>query len=300
MPIDPVLLAKSIATLTDLDPERDLAATLNQAVVAAKKLFTVDAAGIMLAGGDGKLRWASASDPLGQILEDNQEVLAAGPCMQAFASGRPVVMHDAAVEPCWGEITLVFADVQIRSGLSVPVELGGGPIGTLDVYAVAPGGWDQTEVSALQTFAGLVATLLGTAAKAQRSGRLADQLQVALDARVLIEETKGALRERERLHDEQAVVDLGRAEPAWTTGNRAPQLDVGALGGDVAALLEREPGAVGIGHKLSQVLLGFLSTELVPLADRLAQLGIDPTPLLAETSDTLRLYADTLEHPERR
>ena len=300
MPIDPVLLAKSIATLTDLDPERDLAATLKQAVVAAKKLFAVDAAGIMLAGSDGKLRWASASDPLGQILEDNQEVLAAGPCMQAFASGRPVVMHDAAVEPCWGEMTLVFADVQIRSGLSVPVELGGGPIGTLDVYAVAPGGWDQTEVSALQTFAGLVATLLGTAAKAQRSGRLADQLQVALDARVLIEETKGALRERERLHDEQAVVDLGRAEPAWTTGNRAPQLDVGALDGDVAALLEREPGAVGIGHKLSQVLLGFLSTELVPLADRLAQLGIDPTPLLAETSDTLRLYADTLEHPERR
>jgi hypothetical protein len=51
---------------------------------------------------------------------------------------------------------------------------------------------------------------------------------------------------------------------------------------------------------LSQVLLGFLSTELVPLADRLAQLGIDPAPLLAETSDTLRLYADTLEHPERR
>ena len=140
MPIDPVLLAKSIATLTDLDPERDLAATLKQAVVAAKKLFAVDAAGIMLAGGDGKLRWASASDPLGQILEDNQEVLAAGPCVQAFASGRPVVMHDAAVEPCWGEMTLVFADVQIRSGLSVPVELGGGPIGTLDVYAVAPGG----------------------------------------------------------------------------------------------------------------------------------------------------------------
>jgi hypothetical protein len=35
MPIDPAMLAKSIATLTDLDPERDLAATLDQAVVAA-------------------------------------------------------------------------------------------------------------------------------------------------------------------------------------------------------------------------------------------------------------------------
>jgi hypothetical protein len=39
MPIDPALLAKSIAALTDLDPQRDLAATLEQAVVAAKQLF---------------------------------------------------------------------------------------------------------------------------------------------------------------------------------------------------------------------------------------------------------------------
>ena len=39
MPIDPALLAKSIATLTDLHPERDLAGTLEQAVVAAKQLF---------------------------------------------------------------------------------------------------------------------------------------------------------------------------------------------------------------------------------------------------------------------
>jgi transcriptional regulator with GAF, ATPase, and Fis domain len=177
MPIDPAMLAKSIATLTDLDPERDLAATLDQAVVAAKQLFGVDAAGIMLADADGKLRWASASDPLAQTLEDNQETFAAGPCLQAFASGRPAVICDATLEPHWGEITLAFVELQIRSGLSVPVQLGGGPIGTLDVYAAAPRGWDATEVSALQTYAGLVATLLGTAAKAERSGRLSNYLE---------------------------------------------------------------------------------------------------------------------------
>jgi transcriptional regulator with GAF, ATPase, and Fis domain len=177
MPIDPAMLAKSIATLTDLDPTRDLAATLDQAVVAAKQLFMVDAAGIMLADAQGRLRWASASDPLAQTLEDNQETFAAGPCLQAFASGRPAVICDATLEPHWGEITLVFVELEIRSGLSVPVQLGGGPIGTLDVYAAAPGGWDVTEVSALQTYAGLVATLLGTAAKAERSGRLSNYLE---------------------------------------------------------------------------------------------------------------------------
>jgi hypothetical protein len=88
MPIDPAMLAKSIGTLSDLHPDQDLPAALQQAVLAAKSLFDADAAGIMLTDADGQLRWASASDQRAQTLEDNQEVFAAGPCAEAFASGR--------------------------------------------------------------------------------------------------------------------------------------------------------------------------------------------------------------------
>jgi GAF domain-containing protein len=324
MPIDPAMLATSIATLTNLDPEQDLTSTLEQAVVAAKQLFEVEAAGIMLGDAEGRLRWASASDPLAQTLEDNQEIFAAGPCRQAFTSGQPAVISDATLEPRWGEITLALVELQIRSALSVPVQLGGGPIGTLDVYASAPGGWDATEVSALQTYAGLVATLLGTAAKAQRSGRLATQLQVALEARNVVERARIALVELERLDDQQAFIDLrraaratsreppdenggkvinlprphGRDGPTGTTNGRTAELDMGTLDGDVAAVLEQAPGTDGMGHKLSQLLLGFLATEVVPLAERLAELGIDPTPLFTTASGILRLYADTLERPD--
>ena len=49
---------------------------------------------------------------------------------------------------------------------------------------------------------------------------------------------------------------------------------------------------------MSLLLLGFLAAEVVPLASRLAELGIDPTRLFATTSGILRLYADTLEHPD--
>jgi GAF domain-containing protein len=211
MPIDPSLLAKSIGTLTDLQPQQDLVLTLQQAVLAARELFNADAAGVMLVDLDGGLRWASASDPRAQTLEDNQEVFAAGPCMQAFTTGKPAVMHDATLERRWGEIVLTFVEVHIRSGLSVPVELGGGPIGTLDVYAAEPRGWDQSEVSALQAYAGVVASLLAAAAKAELKGALADQLQTALDSRGLIERAKGALMERERLDDQEAFSHLRRA-----------------------------------------------------------------------------------------
>lgn len=275
MPIDPALLTRSIAALTDRDPERDLASTLEQAVLAAKQLFMVDAAGIMLADNDGTLRSASASDQRAQALEDSQERFAAGPCARAFSTGRPVVMRDATLEPRWGEVRHAFAEARIRSGLSVPVRLGAGPIGTLDVYAVAPGGWDETEVSALQAYAEVVATLVGAAARATVKGRLAEQLHVALDS--------------------SAPAEPREADGDW---DGPPRLDMATLDAEVVAFLEREPGADGgIGHRLSLLLLGFLGTEVVPLADRLAGLGVDPAPLLASTRDILRLYADTLERP---
>jgi hypothetical protein len=79
---------------------------MRQAVLAAKQLFRAQATGIMLADADGQLRWASASDQRAQTLEDNQELFAAGPCMQAFTTGRPAIMHDATLERRWGEIAL--------------------------------------------------------------------------------------------------------------------------------------------------------------------------------------------------
>jgi hypothetical protein len=48
------------------------------------------------------------------------------------------------------------------------------------------------------------------------------------------------------------------------------------------------------------VLLGFLTAEVLPLADRLARLGIDPTQVLAATSSVLQRYADALKRPELR
>jgi GAF domain-containing protein len=179
MPVNSSVLAGSIAGLADLDPTLALTRTLQQAVKAATGLFGVDGAGVMLADPDGRLRWAVASDQQVQLAADHQEVFGAGPCQVAFARGRPVHLRDAGTERAWGEIALLYVEVGLPATLSVPLELVGGPVGTLDLFARASRDWHDTNVDALQAYAGLVATMLLLAARAEVRGALASQLQTS-------------------------------------------------------------------------------------------------------------------------
>jgi len=216
MPIDPTDLAKSIGALGSLDPQRGLARTLQQIADATKQLFAADGAGLMLVDAEGQLRWASASDQTAQALEDGQEKLAQGPCAVAFSQRLPAAIRDIRTERDWAEFAQVLLAEGICAALSVPVELDGGVIGTLDVYARDPRDWDPSEVAALQAYAGLVASLLSAAVTAEVKGRLADQLQAALEHRWLIEQAKGVVMGREQL-DAQAAFERLRAAARSST-----------------------------------------------------------------------------------
>ena len=216
MPIDPSELAQSIGALDSLNPQQGLAPTLQQVTDGAKQLFRADGAGLMLVDQEGQLRWASASDQTAQTLEDRQERLAQGPCAVAFSQRLPAAIRDLRTEPDWQEFTQVLVSEGICAALSVPVELDGGVIGTLDIYARQPRDWDPSEVAALQAYAGLMASLLMAAVTAQVKGRLADQLQAALEHRWLIEQAKGVVMGRERL-DAQAAFERLRGAARSST-----------------------------------------------------------------------------------
>src|SRR5215218_4302813 len=211
MPIDPAALARNISALAGLDDEGDLGRAMQQITSAAKELLRVDGAGLMLADERGVLRWATASDQQTQVIEEGQERLGQGPCVNAFAEHAPMAMRDAAKEPQWGKITDVVTGQQMRAGLSAPIQLEGGPIGSLDLYSAEPRDWDQAEISAVQVYAALAATLLSLAVGAQVKGRLAEQLQVAFEHRTRIERAKGMLMVREGIDDAAAFERLRSA-----------------------------------------------------------------------------------------
>jgi hypothetical protein len=99
----------------------------------------------------------------------------------------------------------------VAGDLSAPVQVGGGPVGTLEIYVTAPREWDDSETAALQAYAGLVASLLAAAVRARVTGRLADQLQAALEHQSLIEEAVDVLVDREDLDAPAALEWLGTA-----------------------------------------------------------------------------------------
>ena len=208
MSIDPADLASGIGALDTLSLESGLARTLQQVLDSAKTLFDADRAGLTLVDHAGALRWANASD---QVVEAGQERLAQGPCMVAFAQRAPAAVRDVSAERDRRALAQVRIDGGIHAALSVPVEVGGGPVGTLDIYVAAPREWDASEVAALQTYAGLVASLLAAAVTAQVMGRLADQLQAALEHRLLIEQAEGVLIDREGVDAQAAFQWLRRA-----------------------------------------------------------------------------------------
>jgi ANTAR domain/GAF domain len=227
MRIEPAALAKAIGALDAMDLDRGLVPSVLQLVGMTKQLLGVDGVGLMLVDAQGALRWAAASDQQAEQLEQAQEHLAQGPCTDAFWQRAPVPVRDVTGEGAQ-QIAAALLGASFRAALSVPVELAGGPIGTLDAYARSERAWNESEVSALQACAGVVANLLGHAVAAYTQGRLARQLQVALEHRVVIEQAKGALMAHELL---DAATAFERLRSVARTGRRT----VGEVARDVLA-----------------------------------------------------------------
>lgn len=208
--IDPESLAASLRRL-EPSSERELTASLDGVVTACVELFAVTGSGLMVADEQNVLRYAVASDGPGHVLEKVQIRTGEGPCVDTFVHNRVIRTADMAAEDRWPQIRDEVAGHGVRAILGVPVHLGGVPVGSLDVYLDSPHEWDDSEIGALVRYADVVEATLAAALSARHAGELADQLQYALDYRVLIERAIGYLMAARRIDAVAAFNVLRRA-----------------------------------------------------------------------------------------
>jgi PAS domain-containing protein len=188
----------------------DLAEALHELVDAATLLLGVDGAGLMLADQAGALRWVTASGQAEQAFERAQRDLGEGPCVDAFGRGEPVWTPDLRSDPRWPRLGPAGAGNHIRGVLSVPVGTPGQRLGTVNAMTRRPRAWTDADVAAAGALATVSGRLLGSVTEARHRGDLVVQLQGALDSRILIEQAKGVLMEREGLSAQAAFERLRR------------------------------------------------------------------------------------------
>jgi GAF domain-containing protein len=184
---------------------------LDRVVASADTLFGVDGTALMLVDRGQVLRNLAVSDPRAALLEELQAEHEEGPCVDAFDDKEPVAADDLSREDRWPAFSPDAARRDLLAVLASPIPYSEQAVGVVAVFATEPHPWTGAEREAIVAFTELVALLILNAMEATERGRLAAELQVALDSRVVIEQAKGVLVGRHGLTTRQAFERLRRA-----------------------------------------------------------------------------------------
>lgn len=211
MAIDPDQLHSSLDRLR-ADPElsNDLAGAMVRVADATRVLFGSDGAGVMLIDDERALSYVHSNEEGARRLEAAQRELGHGPCVDCLVLDHTVESCDVMDDPRWPGLAVLLEGSGVRAVLGVPVRLAGGAVGSLNVHRRQPSSWEPEEVAAIAAYARVIEDLIGAALIAQQRGELADQLQHALDNRVVIERAIGFLMAQEHLNAVDAFDRLRR------------------------------------------------------------------------------------------
>lgn len=205
-------LAKTFVMLADsLVEDYDIVDLLYRLTKACVRLLGVTAAGLLLNDPQGRLTVVASSSEETRLLEIFALQNDQGPCLDCVRTGTAVVSGDLDADRLRWPLFASFAiEAGFRSVVALPMRLREQTIGGLNLFddrAVTVPPDDQRLAQALAD----VATIgILQQRSAQRSTVLAEHLQRALNSRVVIEQAKGVLAERNGMSMTAAFDSLRR------------------------------------------------------------------------------------------
>ena len=181
-------------TLVDDFDVVELLANLGERCV---ELFDAAAAGLLLTDERGTLRLIAATSEEVEMVELFQIQAAEGPCLECFSTGEPVRIGDLeAMSARWPSFAPIAREAGFRSAHAFPLRLRGSVLGALNLFRVETGYLDDAAVVGAQAFADVASiAILQHRAAADAQG-LVQQLNLALNSRIAIEQAKGVLAEQ--------------------------------------------------------------------------------------------------------
>jgi len=156
---------------------------LRQLCGATVRALSASGAGVSVLAEDGARGVAAASDPASERIEELQFVLGEGPCTDAFASRRPVLVPDLTDGAArrWPAYTPAAHDEGVRAVFAFPLQVGAARLGVLDVFRARPGPLSGEQLRQAFTFADLAVRALLDAQDDAIPGSAADGLDAAIE-----------------------------------------------------------------------------------------------------------------------
>jgi GAF domain-containing protein len=177
-----------------LTADYDVVDLLHTLVVECTVIVAATAGGLLLADQRGQLQLLASTDESAELVEVMQLAAGAGPCVDCFTSGISVsVPNIAASGGRWPDFEGSALGQGFQSVHATPMKLRGEVIGTLNLFNVAPGAFTPRDAAVVQALADVATIGILQQRIATESHIVAEQLQRALDSRVLIEQAKGAM-----------------------------------------------------------------------------------------------------------
>jgi transcriptional regulator with GAF, ATPase, and Fis domain len=164
------------------------------------RLLNVSAAGLLLTDQRGALQLVAASTEQTRLLELFQLQTDQGPCVECFRTGEPVEVVDlAAATDRWPRFVQAAHRIGFAAVHALPMRLRTDVIGALNLFSTQARPLDPDIVRLGQALADVATIGLLQARAIRQSDVLAEQLQTALNSRVLIEQAKGVIAERRHI-----------------------------------------------------------------------------------------------------
>jgi GAF domain-containing protein len=205
-----MMLARTFVELADtLVADFDVVELLVLLTDRCVDMLDVEAAGLMLVAPEGDLRVMASSSETMRVLELFELQSQEGPCLDAFRTGQAVVCRDlATMDDRWPHFAAEALGAGFHAVQALPMRLRGAVIGALNLFHVEPGEMPQADIDAAQAMAD-VATIAVLQHRASLEAQvLNDQLNHALNSRIVIEQAKGMVAERRGLEMDEAFTAL--------------------------------------------------------------------------------------------
>jgi GAF domain-containing protein len=182
----------------------DLEAALSELTESVTTVLGLCGSGVTMAD-EERLRFVTAVSQASGDLERIQEEQQAGPCRDAYDTGEAVRVSDVRQESTrWPEFSATAGRVGVAGVAGIPMRLADQIIGALNLYAPQAREWSDEDIAVAGVLADVATSYVVNASKLHQQEQLSEQLQHALESRIVIEQAKGITAQQNSVTVDQA------------------------------------------------------------------------------------------------